>query len=97
MADDPTPAPPWIVRYSARGLYLLNQVPKAVVLLTIAATLVLALIVEGVLGGILLLALGAFFAWLLLVSWPVLTPVRRLLRLVVVALIIGFAVQMLLA
>ena len=97
VPDDPTPAPPWLVRHSARGLFLLNQIPKAVLLLAIAALLVLALVVEGIVGGICLLILGAFFAWLLLISWPVLNPVGRLLRMVVVGLIVVFAVQMLTA
>jgi hypothetical protein len=96
VPDDPTPTPPWLSRTSIRGLYLLNQVPKAVLLLTIAGLLLLALIVEGVFGGICLLVLAAFFGWLLLISWPVLSPVGRLLRLVVVGVIVGFGVQMLL-
>jgi hypothetical protein len=97
VPDDPTPTPPWLSRTSIRGLILLNQVPKAVLLLGIGGLLLLALFVEGIIGGICLLLLAAFFGWLLLISWPVLTPVGRLLRMVVVGLIIGFGVQMLLA
>jgi hypothetical protein len=97
VPDDPTPTPPWLSRTSIRGLYLLNQVPKAVLLLAIAGLLLLALFVEGVIGGICLLILAAFFAWLLLISWPVLSPIGRLMRLAVVLLIVGFGLQMLLA
>jgi hypothetical protein len=97
VPDDPTPTPPWLSRTSIRGLYLLNRVPKALLLLTIAGLLLLALFVEGIIGGICLLLLGAFFGWLLLISWPVLSPIGRLLRLLVVGVIVAFAVQMILA
>jgi uncharacterized membrane protein len=72
----------------------LAKVPKPLLLIVIAALLITALIVEGVIGGVLLLVLGAFFAWLLLLAWRVLDTTGRLLRGAVVAVILFLAVDM---
>jgi hypothetical protein len=79
------------------GALFLSRIPKALLLLIIAALLVTALLVEGIFGGVLLLVLGAFFAWLLMLAWPALNGVGRLVRLAVVALIAYFAGDMIVA
>ena len=43
------------------------------------------------LGGVLLALVGVFLGWLLLLSWPVLGPSSRLLRLIVIVAVLGIA------
>jgi hypothetical protein len=77
---------PWAAR--------LAKVPKPVLLIVIAAILVAALVVEGVIGGLLLVALGAFFGWLLSLAWRALDTPGRVLRAVVVLVILALATDM---
>jgi hypothetical protein len=77
---------PWAAR--------LARVPRPLLLIAIAALLIAGLIVEGVIGGVLLLILGAFFGWLLLLAWRVLDTQGRLLRGTIVVVILVLAVDM---
>lgn len=43
------------------------------------------------LGGILLLIVALFLAWLLTLAWPILSPAARGIRLIVVAATVGLA------
>ena len=52
---------------------------------------VAGLLLETALGGVLLLVLAAFLAWLAVLGWPSLTPMGRLLRLVVVGIVVYVA------
>ena len=60
-------------------------------LVAVLALTVAGLLLENVLGGVLLLVLAAFLAWLAVLGWPSLTPVGRLLRLLVIGLVVYFA------
>ena len=94
MTQPPRQGPSSWERRSLPWATRLARVPKPVLLIAIAAILVAALIVEGVLGGILLLLLGAFFGWLLLLAWRVLDTPGRLLRGTIVVVILVLAVDM---
>lgn len=75
---------------------LLSGLPKAVPFLLVAALLVSGLLVQGLVGGLLLLALALLLGTLLALSWPVLQPAPRLLRLAVVVVVAVRAVSFLL-
>ncbi|MSO27249.1 MAG: hypothetical protein EXQ60_04190 [Candidatus Nanopelagicales bacterium] len=76
-------------------LVMLHRVPRWLLVILTALALFLGLIQTGDLawlGGILLLLVAAFLGWLLVLSWPVLGFVARLLRLVVVIAVVGIAI-----
>ena len=76
-------------------LVTLQRVPRWVMVVLPAALLFLGLIQTGGLawlGGILLLLVAVFLAWLLVLSWPVLTMGSRALRLVTVVAVVGIAI-----
>lgn len=76
-------------------LMRLLALPRWLIVVLMGAFLFLGLIQTGSLawlGGIFLLIVGGFLGWLLALSWPVLSPGRRLTRIVVVAAVLGIAV-----
>ena len=82
-------------RASIPILARLMSVPRWLIVVAMGTFLFLGLIQTGDLswlGGIFLLIVGGFLGWLLALSWPVLTPGRRLTRIVVVAAVLGIAV-----
>ena len=81
-------------RASIPILARLMSVPRWLIVVAMGTFLFLGLIQTGDLswlGGIFLLVVGGFLGWLLALSWPVLTPGRRLTRIVVVAAVLGIA------
>ncbi|MGI5214427.1 hypothetical protein [Plantactinospora sp. CA-290183] len=64
--------------------------PTAVFLAALVVVLV-ALFAPGIIGGGLLLLLGAGLAALLVTTWPVQRPATRVLRLVMLTLLVGIA------
>ena len=82
-------------RFSYPILVAMQRVPRWLVVILMATCLFLGLIQSGSLawlGGILLLVVAAFLGWLVILSWPVISPASRILRVVVVAAIVGIAV-----
>lgn len=77
-------------------MVLLAGMPRAVPFLVVAALLVGGLLVQGVVGGVLLLVLAALLALLLALAWPVLHAGPRALRLAVVAVVVVRALSFLL-
>lgn len=74
----------------SRGpLNVMNRLPRAVVIIGIAALLVAGLLVPPPFGGLLLFILAGFLGWLLALSWPALDTGSRAMRLVTVALVLG--------
>ena len=71
---------------------LLSGLPRAVPFLVVAVLLVGGLALQGVAGAVLLLVLAAALSALLALSWPTLHPGPRVLRLGVLALLVGRAV-----
>lgn len=76
----------------SRGpLQALNRMPRALVVIGMAALLVAGLMTPPAIGAILLGVLALFLAWLVALSWPVLPNGSRALRLFTVALVLGAA------
>ena len=73
----------------------LLALPRWLIVVAMGAFLFLGLIQTGNLswlGGIFLVIVGGFLAWLLGLSWPVLSVGRRATRLIVVIAVLGIAV-----
>ena len=84
-----------IERASIPILVKLLSIPRWLLVILIASSLLLGLALTGPLaplGAIFLLIVATFLGWLLLLSWPVLSPGRRMIRLVVVFAVVGLAV-----
>lgn len=77
---------------SRRALTYLTALPRWVPALATAVLLLAGLAVPGPVGAACLLLVGAFLGWLLALSWPLLRGPARLLRVLTVALVLGFAV-----
>jgi len=91
-----TPPPsPWravLERVSRPWLTRLVQLPRFVVPALIAILLVAGLALPAPWGVLPLAIVTAFLGWLLALSWPTLATGPRLLRLLVVAILIGVVV-----
>ncbi|MCU0278493.1 MAG: hypothetical protein MUF33_13120 [Candidatus Nanopelagicales bacterium] len=76
----------------SRGpLQALNRVPRAIIVIAMAAMLVAGLLAPAVIGVPLLIVLGLFLGWLLALSWPILPGASRVMRVVTVGLVLGAA------
>jgi hypothetical protein len=72
----------------------LNRMPRFIIIVAPGVLLFLGLIQTGKwawLGGILLLIVAAILAWLTALSWPVIPVRSRIVRVIVVAVVVGFA------
>ena len=91
----PPPSAGWrraLEKASVGPLFVLNGLPRLVVPLVLGILLVLGLALHSSWAGLLLLVPAAFLAWLLVLSWPVLSPAGRALRLIAVAAVTVAAV-----
>jgi hypothetical protein len=82
-------------RASYPVLARLHAMPRWIIVIAPAVLLFLGLILSGPwawLGGIALLLVWVFVAWLTALSWPALTPGSRLFRLLVVLALAGVVV-----
>lgn len=76
----------------SRGpLVALSRVPKALIIIGLAALLVGGLMLPVPWGPICLVLIGLFLGWLLALSWPAIPGSSRLLRLLTVILVFGAA------
>jgi hypothetical protein len=73
-------------------MHRLARVNRTVLFLVAAAYVFAALIIPGVVGAAMLLALAAALGWLLVRTWPVHTGVTRAVRVLILALMIVIAV-----
>ena len=78
-------------RYSARPLLFLHQLPTWVGPMVVAVLLVAGLAVKGPGGAVALCAVAVVLGWLASVSWPRLSAGGRAGRLLVIAVVVGFA------
>lgn len=86
VPDNPETTP--FQRFSMSLLMLLSRVPKWLLLVVVLGLTMGGLLLENALGGLMLLVLALFMAWLAVIGWPRLSPMSRLLRLLVVGLIL---------
>lgn len=76
-------------------LVMMHSMPRWVLPVALALTLFFGLLLDGTwawLGAILLGIIAVFLAWLLALSWPLLSGTSRAIRLVVVLAVAGLAV-----
>ena len=81
---------------AARSMPLLVRItalPRWVFVVGLTALLVGGLLLNNPIGGVLLLILATSIGWLLLLSWPVVAPRGRLLRLLVVLAVAGVGIS----
>ncbi|MFL6182689.1 MAG: DUF6703 family protein [Actinomycetes bacterium] len=89
VREDQSPTP--LERYSAPLLLQLSRVPKWLLLVVVLALTVGGLMLDNAVGGILLLVLGLFLAWLAVLGWTQHSLTARLMRLLVVGLVVYVA------
>lgn len=77
--------------WSAPLLLKLHALPRWLVPVAMAALLVAGFILEGFLAALCLLLVGLFLLWLVLLSWPVLAPTSKAIRVVVVGAVLAVA------
>jgi len=93
MAPDDQPnaferaSTPWLLR--------LHALPRWLVALTMAATLVAGLLIRGPVGAALLLLLALFLSWLAAFGWRHLSAGSQVLRVLAIGLICYGAVRVL--
>jgi hypothetical protein len=90
MSDDHTPSA--LERISAPWLVRLTLVPRWLFLIVLGALLFAGLYLENAVGGVLLLLLALFLAWLASLGWSHVSPMGRVLRLVTVGVLVYLAV-----
>lgn len=90
MADDRTPSA--IERISAPWLVRLSLIPRWIFLIVLGAFLFAGLYLENAVGGVLLLILALFLAWLASLGWSHVSPLGRLLRLATIGVLVYLAV-----
>jgi hypothetical protein len=79
-------------RRSAAPLVFLRQLPPWLIPVLFAVLVFGGLTVHGPVGAVLLLLAAVFLGWLASVSWPRLTPLGRVGRASIVALVVAGAV-----
>jgi hypothetical protein len=79
-------------RVNAAALLWLNSRPRWLLGVILIAVALGGLLIPGLVGTLLLLVLAALLAWLAAMSWPRVDAAGRLLRVLVVALIVGSAI-----
>ncbi len=82
-------------RYSAGPLVTLHGLPRWLVPVALAVLLFVGLLLSGTwgwLGALFLIVIGLFVTWLTALSWPILTPSSKLIRVVVAVALFGLAV-----
>ena len=97
----PAPAPAELSAFQRASLPLLmflTRMPRWATVVVLASLLVLGVIQTGPLawlGALILVVLALFFAWLLALSWPRISPGGRALRaIVVLALLMAAAFKL---
>ncbi len=78
-------------RRSVAPLRRLSALPRWAMVFVVVGVLMTGLLLPGPIGALALLLLALFLGWLLALSWPALVPTARLLRLAVVAGLVGVA------
>ena len=76
---------------SRPALQWLSRQPRWLLLLAVLGALVAGLFLRNAVGGVVLLVLAGFLSWLLALSWPVLSPGGRYLRLGTILLLAAAA------
>ncbi len=81
-----------IERASAPWLIRLSRLPRWLFMVTLAASLIVGLALFNPIGGVILLLVALFLAWLAAVGWSRQSTARSTVRMAVVALILSQAI-----
>jgi hypothetical protein len=76
-------SPTRLERLSTPWLFLLQRIPRWLFMVVLAGVLLAGLALENAIGGVLLLLLALFLAWLAAIGWHYVSPAGRVIRLVV--------------
>jgi hypothetical protein len=76
---------------SAMPIAFVSQLPRWLVPIVLAGLFVGGAVARGWIGAVALFLVAAFVAWLASLSWPALRLPGRLLRVLIIALLIAFA------
>lgn len=91
MTDDQTPSA--LERISAPWLVRLSLIPRWLFLIVLGSVLFAGLWLDNPVGGVLLLILALFLAWLASLGWSHVSPLGRVLRLLTVGVLVYVAVD----
>jgi hypothetical protein len=80
-----------VERRSATAIVFLNGLPRALPGLFVLGLLALALLAPPLVSALALLLVAALLGWLVFLSWPGITFGARAVRVVVIALVLGYA------
>jgi hypothetical protein len=94
---NPNPKPTRLQKASAPLLLRLSTLPRWLIPLMLGALMLLGFFLEGVLGALALLLVGLFLAWLVMLSWPLLSPGSKMIRTLVVGVVLGVAISRMLS
>jgi hypothetical protein len=81
-----------VERRSATVLVFLSKLPRALPGLLVAGLVVLALLAPAGVSAAALFAVAALLVWLVYLSWPSVPATGRLVRVVVIAVVVAYAV-----
>ena len=80
-----------VERWSAAPVVFLHRLPRVVLLVAVFALLVIGMAGTGWVAAAGLLVLAAALAWFAFLNWPELEARGRVLRIVALAVLVGFA------
>lgn len=83
-------------RASAPLLIKLHDLPRWLVPVTVSMLLFVGLVLQGgipgIVGGLMILVVAVFVGWLTALSWPILQPLSKVIRVLVVAAMFGLVI-----
>nr|WP_246062074.1 DUF6703 family protein [Haloactinospora alba] len=79
-------------RRSAVPLLVLHNAPRWTLPVTMAVVFIVGLLAAGVVGAVLLAALGGFFGWLAFLAWPNLRSRDRAMRVAVILILLSLGI-----
>jgi hypothetical protein len=80
-----------VERRSAVFVIFLRRLPRAVPALLVIGLVAAGLLAAPPISGIALLVVGLLLVWLVFLSWPAIPPPARVIRVVVIAVVLGYA------
>lgn len=80
-----------VERRSAIVAVFLHRLPRAVPGLIVIGLVAAGLLTPPMVSGVVLLVVAALLAWLVFLSWPAIQPPAKAVRLLVIAMVIGYA------
>ncbi|MGP4027782.1 DUF6703 family protein [Actinomadura sp. 3N407] len=81
-----------VERWSAAPVVFLHRMPRWTLLVAVFVLLVVGMVASGWVAAGGLLALAAVLAWFAYLNWPALDGSGRILRIVALVILVGFAV-----